>query len=363
MVSPDERSTLIREQLTIEQRVADGTLTIDPGFVNHRKIETLIGSKGVGVIDSMMRDLPPMPDWQREVRIDHIYTRVLLKICENTQTRPLRAVIGDRRGTVFNSVESISPTPDVYSAERAISRVSVAGFSEFDIELHYSTSKIRADTTRAHLHTGHDMAIIGEINRLVGKKLIVEPLIMGAPWLTVDESIFADAEWYGHDFFQNFIEDIDNFSLVRSTASPNDFSIMKSISELAFKTCLAEILGDQVVKDWGGEMSDHYSAHLTLGGRRVDAAFLLKGPARFAPMGLNHLGKNNDQIYRLSQEPAGLLVVQHCHDVQPAVRATLRAFSVQPAMQRRYCVIDGRDSLRLLQAYDKVDRALELSQH
>jgi len=30
----------------------------------------------------------------------------------------------------------------------------------------------------------------------------------------------------------------------------------------------------------------------------MTAAFLLKGPARFAPMGLNHLGKNNDQIVR-----------------------------------------------------------------
>jgi len=30
----------------------------------------------------------------------------------------------------------------------------------------------------------------------------------------------------------------------------------------------------------------------------MTAAFLLKGPARFVPMGLNHLGKNNDQIVR-----------------------------------------------------------------
>ena len=39
-------------------------------------------------------------------------------------------------------------------------------------------------------------------------------------------------------------------------------------------------------------------AHLHLKGSRMTAAFLLKGPARFVPMGLNHLGKNNDQIVR-----------------------------------------------------------------
>jgi hypothetical protein len=49
------------------------------------------------------------------------------------------------------------------------------------------------------------------------------------------------------------------------------------------------------------------SAHVHLGERRTTAAFLLKGPAggkKFAPMRLNHLGRNNDQIYRLAQESA-----------------------------------------------------------
>jgi hypothetical protein len=136
---------------------------------------------------------------------------------------------------------------------------------------------------------------------------------------------------------------------------------MRDIRERAFKRCLTEILGDTARSDWGGEMADHFAAHLHLCGKRTAAAFLLKGPANFAPMGLNHLGKNNDQIYRLAQTPAGLLVVQHCHEIQEPVRATLRAFAVQPGAVRRYCLIDGKDSLRLLIAYDKLGRARELS--
>src|SRR5208337_4206458 len=132
--------------------------------------------------------------------------------------------------------------------------------------------------------------------------------------------------------------------------------------EKAFKQCLVEIIGDNVKKDWGGETSDHYSSHLTLNGKRIIAAFLLKGPGSgFSPMGLNHLGKNNDQIFRLSQEPANVLIVQHCHEITPPVRATLRAFAVQPSDPRRYCLIDGRDSLRLLKAYDLYDKALEIN--
>ena len=78
-------------------------------------------------------------------------------------------------------------------------------------------------------------------------------------------------------------------------------------------------------------------------------------------MTLNHLGKNNDQIYRLAMEPADVLFVQHSHDVTPAVRATLRAFAVQPSRPRRYCIIDGRDSLRLLHAYSLYDQAVKWS--
>ena len=67
-----------------------------------------------------------------------------------------------------------------------------------------------------------------------------------------------------------------------------------------------------------------------------------------------HLGKNADQIFRLSASPANLLIVQHSHDIGEAVRATLRAFSVMPHMQRHYCFIDGRDTYRLLKAYEKI---------
>jgi hypothetical protein len=186
---------------------------------------------------------------------------------------------------------------------------------------------------------------------------------MGAPWLTSnsDPAPFAGPEWYSYAFFENFIEDVDQFSAVRDFEVPTDFQVMQQISEQAFKQCLVEILGDEAKRDWGGEASDHFSSHVSLNGKRTTAAFLLKGPAHFAPMGLNHLGKNNDQICRLANEPAGLLVVQHCHEILPPVRATLRAFAVRPGQERRYCLIDGRDSLRLLMAYDKLEHALRLS--
>ena len=128
--------------------------------------------------------------------------------------------------------------------------------------------------------------------------------------------------WWRYDFFEHFVEDFDEFSKVNTTEKPTDISPMRKVSEAGFKQALAQILGDSSSKDWGGETSDHFTSHLHLKGSRVSAAFLLKGPARFAPMGLNHLGTNNDQIVRLAREPADVLIVQ------------LRTTSYRPCVKR-----------------------------
>lgn len=78
-------------------------------------------------------------------------------------------------------------------------------------------------------------------------------------------------------------------------------------------------------------------------------------------MGLNNLGKNNDQSFRVAQGSADILFVQHRHEITSPVSETLRVFAVQPGRPRYYLVY-GYDSLRLLQTYDELDRAIELSQ-
>jgi hypothetical protein len=49
---------------------------------------------------------------------------------------------------------------------------------------------------------------------------------------------------------------------------------MRNISERAFKHCLAEIIGGEVAKDWGGETSDVFTAHLHVAGKRLSGAGL-----------------------------------------------------------------------------------------
>lgn len=362
-----EQSDALRKELSGEQRTAEGLfLTIDPGFVHRRKIETILGPRGMELIDRQIHELPDVPEWTREVRIDHIYTRAIVNFCDALGIRGLRELLNAARGRLFSSVEILEACPEIFSDQpRVASRVKTPGVDKFAVELRYSRERVRSDTLRSHLHDENEHAIIAEFHSKREGLLVFEPLVMGAPWLWSGNELLPadDAVWWSHSYGEVFVEDIDELAkAAKVTDADGDWKVMEHVSEQAFKQCLAEILGVDAPRDWGGEKSDLYSAHVHLNGRRQPTAFLLKGPARFSPMTLNHLGKNNDQIMRLSHEPANLLVVQHCHDIGTDVRETLRVFAVQPGpMRRRYCLIDGRDSYRILLGYGKLDRAKELS--
>lgn len=129
---------------------------------------------------------------------------------------------------------------------------------------------------------------------------------------------------------------------------------LRAVPERAVKGAFAEIIGEPTVpKDWGGERPDLFTSRVVIDGERISAAFAFKGPAEFKPLTLAGLGKNGDQIDRLFSEPADLLVFQHCHEITPPVRATMRAYAQQIGNPRLFCLIDGYDTARLFRAYGK----------
>ena len=351
----------IRSQLTGEQRILDFDFTIDPGLVNRRLIETILPPELIKFIHERIAQLAPSPAGLLEVQIDHVYIAHLLPFLRHLPAPSLREAIIEKRGRLICGVERFKACPNIYEEHRTTCVWENPPGFDMGAMLEFTTDRVTSDTTRAQLYRGDTFAFCASQVGVRDDLLVLHPLVLGAPWIRAPQESAFDSSWFSNELYEVFVEDILEFSPVRNVPIPEDFSIMERISEPAFKQCLAEILKESITKDWGGETSDLFSSHLTIGQRRITAAFLLKGPARWRPMTLNHLGKNNDQIYRLSQEPAELLIVQHSHDILPPVRATLRAFTVQPANPRRYCLIDGRDSLRLLSAFGKLDRAIELS--
>lgn len=148
--------------------------------------------------------------------------------------------------------------------------------------------------------------------------------------------------------------DVHEFAEVdfRKRIDRADLGKLRSVPESAVKEVLADIFGEfEPPKDWGGEQCDLFSSNVTVRGRRRTAAFLLKGPAKFHEMTPADCGKNGDQIYRLFNTGAELMVIQHCHRVSPAVRRTVEAFALAESRgDVNFLILDGSDTFRLLRS-------------
>ena len=292
---------------------------------------------------------------------DHLLVTLLLDVCEALEVPPLLTALDLARPRhLFRSTERLAPCPDIYDAPRVCHAVEL----DFDfgkpVYIAYHTSHLVSDTGKMVLEQG---AAEGYVNSIVGllhsrtDRFEIEPLVIGSPWLDHyrNADYGQDLMWYGHEFGEILPEDIEQFSRmteVNATSADEWMSVMRSIPEEEVKAAITSLLAEPTKKDWGGELDDHFSANVTVRGRRRTAAFLLKGPSRFAEMTLDMCGSRADQIHRMVDTDADLCVVQHCHLIGSRVRQTLRSLTVLPGgTKKKYCLIDGHATWRILKAY------------
>ena len=359
LVSENERSQYAREHIPPELRVNPEVRGwIDAGYIHHRAIYTFLESRR---LDQILAT-PLMKAEQRPWYASKgFYTDLLLRICELEKALNLVSLTKEPANRMFRnqlicSIDCFIGVEFEHDEEaQKISNWIPPGKCERTAELRFRPAYAQASTTRSELREGALHSHISLLKNFDNNHLVIEPLLLGGPWLQhIDQKVENELDCYHLDFFENFIEDIAEFSKVREVPRPAPeiwMPFMANVPELEVKRFLCSLLQEGVPKDWPGETSDLFSTNIHLGEKRITGAFLLKGPSNFRPMTVSHLGKNGDQIYRLSQEPANLLVVQHSHEVTEAVRAHLRAFASQPWSQRRFMVIDGSDTYRILKAY------------
>jgi hypothetical protein len=150
---------------------------------------------------------------------------------------------------------------------------------------------------------------------------------------------------------------IDQFARMRSQGpiATTELQSLLQVSEDEVKKAFATIIGEPFVpKDWGGEKSDLSTSRLTVDGEQKTAAFIFKGPSVPGEMHPANMGKRGDQLVRAFDEPVDLIVIQHCNKVANTVVRMAEALCCDLQRPRRYCIIDGADTLQILKAYDKL---------
>lgn len=211
----------------------------------------------------------------------------------------------------------------------------------------FNAARITSDTSFANLKGRSPVFILGYATSVGADEVTLRPIVI-ATLLYDRPGVFPIlmrekvrlwpqevAEFVGVDFDKRLFQ--------------KDLEVLKGVPEDRVKHAFANILGEpETPKDWGGEQFDLWTDRITVNGERYQAAIAFKGPAKFHPMTIADLGKNGDQIDRLANTAADVLIVQHCHSVRAPVVNMLRTYAVQPGRTRRYMVIDGYDTIRIL---------------
>lgn len=153
------------------------------------------------------------------------------------------------------------------------------------------------------------------------------------------------------------VDEFDSFSRVNSVpAHAVAGSVPVSASEQEVKELIHAVLGDPFkLSDWSGEQNDIYTSRVEYQGRRLLAAFLLKGPAVRGRLTIAKCGKNGDQIQRLFQSPADVFFIQFNGEVDQRVfeeaRQKTSGLRLSGRADAAFCIIDGLDTARFLKAF------------
>ena len=338
---------------------SDFNSSIDPGFINHRKCISIFGD---ALTNSYSLHTRSSNDWLDKWRNNHLFVNLVMEICKYEKIKTLSEVLFEPvEGKVFCSLEAVKGNKNLLRRDRVRNQIILANKFEKKVLIELGKEHFISSTLESYLggqmgEDTTDVIIIGEVRSILEDQILLHPLIIGFPASIIyrlQQAVRLGLRTMRVDEYEYFPEEIDEFSECKNIAPTDEWEdYMRITPEEEIKKKFCRLLGDLPRKDWGGELCDHLSENIHLDGVPISAAFVFKGPARFRPMTINLLGKSGDQLYRLAQTPANLLIVQHCHAFTEAVMATLRAFATSPINPRKYCFISGLNTYRILKAYD-----------
>ena len=343
-----------------KNKVHDFNHKIDPGFINKRKLFSFLPNKYHQLFDSRKKNTGIA--FTDELYNDHLLVELCLARLKEVNAKSIDQFLHNPEiGILFCGTNRLAGNKNIFNSPstKKLHKNKLLPIYDYDKEifLEFHTAHLVSDTGKVLQTRESILSIVGVCNNITNHEIIIHPIIMGQPIITPKDSNDPIDLWHNYEHYNIYPEDIDEFSKIKKVPDPpvqEWISYMENIPENEIKIRLCEIINIKPKKDWGGEINDLYTSSLHINSKRLHAAFLLKGPSKFKEMVPCHLGKNADQIYRLSMSPANILIIQHSHEIGEAVHATLRAFAVAPHNPRYYCMINGKDTYKILKTYNKL---------
>jgi hypothetical protein len=296
--------------------------------------------------------------------INNVFTEAVLEILKTQQTESLEVLLLKkeelRNGTLV-WIEQDFNFKGTINAKTEFEKTGKAAYAAFHTKLQryedlkvggrFNTEHLFGESSTYNLTGKKTVFMLAYIQDSTADEINLRPIFIGRKMIATGSGFDRTT-----DHLQLYVDDIDEFNLVRKISRASlKIEQNENYPEKTIKYWFGELMHEgNIPKDWGGEKSDLFSDHIHINGKRYNAAFMFKGPAKFSPMTINHLGSRGNQIVNLYDEPAEIYFLHHCHYVRTEIHKFMRAFSGQFNRMTRYCIIDGIDTLRVLKAYQKI---------
>ena len=335
-------------------------ISLSPYYLNTNRIEVMAGSKIPAVARTLLSrnnsDRVNAMSFAADLADSAIRSGKLKNVAEAFAEAPSEGRFFGWTWGVFN-----------FKGSAAAFRAEEAGKARQNPEIN-GTLRLADRELPAHgeLHLEHyySQSSIGQLAGR-GTYFVVGQFEIGAdsveifPWIIGDmvDDLSPFLNMSIRSSIRVYPEQIDAFANVRGTprGGIKDLRALQAMSEAEVKAALAEIIGEPFVPaDWGGEASDLQTNSLAVAGKPGSAAFILKGPALKGEMHPANMGKRGDQLIRAFGEPVDLILIQHCNKIANSVVKLAESFAVNPLDPKRFCILDGADSARILRAYGKL---------
>jgi len=224
--------------------------------------------------------------------------------------------------------------------------------TDADVRVHgiFNAERLAAASAAGNLTGDREVLVLGTVVRCNARSIEVRPAFIGIRTYVNDD---ADAFFGVSESLRVYPREIDQFSGVDFTTpcTPAELQALHYTSEDEVKRSIAALMGEPfVAKDWGGEKSDLYTSRTSVRGTHLASAWLFKGPGASGPMTVRALGKRGDQIDRLYSEPAELMVLQHYREITTAVVNMMSVYAHHMSRPRRFMIVDGEDTAKILRA-------------
>lgn len=337
-------------------------------YLNRRRIEELLGSDTLARYMRQSRELASMDEATQAIARVVASKNALAKWLQRQDTPTLGQLLTKHQlevGCIFTHQAgffckglprySRTPRTSWSSLPPPVIHTELDDFRNgLKLTISYHPEHLVSNSSWHQLQRRNRLFTVALVQDLSSTEVKAIPYLIGSMILPPTQMHIVAGRW--NNYLEVHVDSVESFSKVADEPVPSTTELeeLKAVPETDVKEAFAQIIGEPVVpKDWGGERSDMFSSYIRLDGNRISTAIAFKGPSEFHPLTCKHLGKNGDQIERLFSEPADLLILQHCHQITKAVRATMRAFATQIGRPRLFCLINGYDTLRILRAYGK----------